>query len=185
MNNIVAMMACSLLEKMPSSSRDLDSEEESPCLLIDGESEEIKETGKVEVNGSTVVKSRGRVLSHENTKEEKKAMKKARSISVRGLKEVKREIESKRKEREKAESLCTKYRCMSRTYWERWCWELQQRREAMIGERMATKSCSVKLVLPSIDPSMLEDPERFKSATWGEDHLESFVYKCIVPSQLL
>ena len=43
-------------------------------------------------------------------------------------------------------------------YWERWRWELQQRREAMIRERMATKEPSIKFVLPSIDPLMLEDP---------------------------
>jgi hypothetical protein len=71
---------------------------------------------------------------------------------------LKREVENERKVKEKAEHLCLKYRCMSRTYWERWRWELQQRREAMIRERMVTKERSIKLVLPNIDPSMLEDP---------------------------
>ena len=41
------MAACSF-EKMPSSSEDLDSEEESPCF-IDVESEEVNGIGKIEV----------------------------------------------------------------------------------------------------------------------------------------
>ena len=153
------MMACSSLERILSSSGDSSSEEESSYLRTDSENEQMKKTGRVEANGSSVLKSRDRRLSRENTKEERKAMKKARKKRKRKrVKELKQEIESERKEKEKAESLCTKYRCMSRTYWERWRWELHQRREAMVRERMATKRCSVKLVLPSIDPSMLEDP---------------------------
>ena len=137
--------------EIPSSDGDSSREEASPCLQTNGEGEKS--------GYGSLLKSRDRRLSRENTKDEKKAMKKARKKRKRKrVKELKREIESERKEREKAESLCTKYRCMSRTYWERWRWELQQRREAMVRERMTTKTCSVKFVLPSIDPSMLEDP---------------------------
>ena len=71
------------------------------------------------------------------------------------------ELQAQKEIREKTERMCVKYRSMSRTYWERWRWELQQRREAMINERMATRGCGIQkvsFVLPNIDPCMLEDP---------------------------
>ena len=47
-------------------------------LRTDSENEQMKKTGRVEANGSSVLKSRDRRLSRENTEEEKKAMKKSK-----------------------------------------------------------------------------------------------------------
>lgn len=53
------------------------------------------------------------------------------------------------------------YKCMSRTYWERWQWELQQRRQLVINEKRAIRAETIKTVhstqLQEIDPSLLVD----------------------------
>ena len=102
--------------------------------------------------------------SRENTDEERKAMKKSRKRRRRKKKvnELMTEIDTQKKLRESAIQSNKKYVSMCRTYWERWRWELQVRRDLMINERL-TRRCSqskqvVKCVPPCIDPSMLEDP---------------------------
>lgn len=69
------------------------------------------------------------------------------------------EVETERVQREAAERKCIKYVNMSRTYWERWRWELGKRRELMVNERLArSRRQDSKVILRQIDPSMLKDP---------------------------
>ena len=70
---------------------------------------------------------------------------------------LKAELETERKLKDSAKQNCLKYSGMSRTYCERWQWELQERRQLMI-RAARPKEQVTKFILPSIDPSMLEDP---------------------------
>lgn len=100
--------------------------------------------------------------SRENTEQEKKAMKRARKKRKRSmkLKELKAEVDIQKNLKESAVRSHIKYVGMSRTYWERWRWELQERRQLLISQRMASRSLPplVEFVLPCIDPAMLKDP---------------------------
>lgn len=65
--------------------------------------------------------------------------------------------------RVKAERSAITYRQISRTYWERWRWELHKRREAlkelMVKNRFTpSASGSRDFLMHEIDPSMLRDP---------------------------
>lgn len=104
----------------------------------------------------------GSRLSRENTKEEKKAMKKKRrkrKIKAK-VEELKRDLAEERKAKGSAEQKCRKYIGMSRTYWERWRWEVRMRREATVSERTtkASSTTTTKVLIPNIDPHMLKDP---------------------------
>lgn len=65
--------------------------------------------------------------------------------------------------REKNQNRMQLYKNMARTYWERWRWEAQKRKEAMIQTHLTQCSTSTskhptateKMVLQQIDPSML------------------------------
>ena len=48
---------------------------------------------------------------------------------------LKMEAESENNLRVKAEKVCLQYRSMSRSYWERWQWELQERRELIASQQ--------------------------------------------------
>ena len=99
-----------------------------------------------------------RKRSRENTAEEKKAMKKARKRRKlkKKVEELKAECDNEKRLKKEA---VRKYLGMSRTYWERWRWELQERRQTLTMTRKNPLSTPVvRLVLPSIDSSMLEDP---------------------------
>ncbi len=116
------------------------------CASLDGQGE--------------VSSSQYRKLSRENTKEEKRSMKKARRKRKyrKKVEELKLDTERERKSKKQVEQKCLKYMGMSRTYWERWRWELHMRRDTMIESKCSRSAPTVKLVLPSINPSMLEDP---------------------------
>ena len=66
------------------------------------------------------------------------------------------DLEIKRKEK-KIETL----RCMTRTFWERWKWELEKRKEALWLSRTSNyrqQSTEVKPYISEIDPSLLTNP---------------------------
>ena len=71
--------------------------------------------------------------SRENTKEEKRRMKAKRKKKLRKLKvlaaveDVKKSLAVEIKLKENAQKEFAKYKSMSRTYWERWRWELEKR----------------------------------------------------------
>ena len=67
--------------------------------------------------------------------------------------------------RTEAEKKLTLYKNMTRSYWERWRWELQQRKELMSLEkgschevlRNKMNNCN-EIKLHEIDPTLLKDP---------------------------
>ena len=61
------------------------------------------------------------------------------------------------KERKKIKTL----RCMTQTFWERWKWELEKRKEALWLSRTRNyhrQSTEVKPYISEIDPSLLTNP---------------------------
>lgn len=111
----------------------------------------------------------GKKYSRENTSEEKRRMNKLRRKRKRckkkmktKLQQLKREVSSEIELRKQAERSVTTYRQISRTYWERWRWELHKRREAMqeivTRNRFTSVKSSEKCLIHEIDPSMLKDP---------------------------
>ena len=77
--------------------------------------------------------------SRENTREEKRRMNASRKKKLRNFKklavaEVKKTLKTEVKLKESAQKESAKYKSMSRTYWERWRWELEKRKEAMVQE---------------------------------------------------
>ena len=79
-------------------------------------------------------------LSRENSLEEKHGMRQKRKRRMRLLKKTRGqkrfkhlqlEVEKERIKRADAEKKVVLYRNMSRSYWERWNWELQKRKESL------------------------------------------------------
>ena len=95
----------------------------------------------------------GRKRSRENTVEEKRAMNKTRKKRKHRMKveDLRAECDKQKKLKASAEISRVKYTGMSRTYWERWQWELRA------GQSFQSTAAD-KIVLPNIDPSMLEEP---------------------------
>lgn len=114
--------------------------------------------------------------SRENTKEEKKRMNARRKKKMRRLKkwkklaaaeDMRKTLASEIKLKESALKESAKYKSMSRTYWERWRWELEKRKEAMVQEmksrsllkyRSSVLSSDQEIVVQHIDPDLLSDP---------------------------
>ena len=79
-------------------------------------------------------------------------------------------MEKKRKDKEYLQQAKTEahimYRCMARTFWDRWQWELLKRKEAMQGElkakcvsgRLDQGATLRQVKVPEIDPVHLIDP---------------------------
>lgn len=109
-----------------------------------------------------------RKFSRENTVLEKRSMNKSRrkrkstkKKMKAKMKQLREEVSAEMKLRKEAERLAFRYKQISRTYWERWRWELHKRKETMkeLGVRNPQfPSTSDKYLLHEIDPSMLEDP---------------------------
>ena len=78
--------------------------------------------------------------------------------------QLRNDIELERSLRGKSDQKAILYKRMSRSYWERWNWELQKRKEAMALEfKRAFNSASVpqhsSAEFHEIDPATLSDPE--------------------------
>lgn len=87
------------------------------------------------------------------------------------VQELKREVSSEIKLKKQAERSVSTYKHISRTYWERWRWELHKRREAMQElrirrSRFAPATASSKYLIHEIDPSMLKDQLVGGKFTW-------------------
>ena len=75
------------------------------------------------------------------------------------VQKLKSEVISQTNLRKQAEISVSKYKHISRTYWERWRWELHKRREALQKLVMQNKpSTSQEYLIHEIDPTMLKDP---------------------------
>ena len=109
-------------------------------------------------------------ISRKNTAEEKRRMRSSRKKRKRSMRKaqvatLKKKVEDVHKLREESEKRVNVYRRMARSFWERWQWELRQRKEAMIREKSAMmvsqhgKSSSPRVFqLHEVDHSLLHDP---------------------------
>lgn len=102
--------------------------------------------------------------SRRNTLQEKRKMRNARKKRRRShLNVLAAEVQLETKLRVEAEKKVVLYKNISRSYWERWHWELQQRKDLMLQERgklcgHKTDFGSDKVKVLEIDPAMLKDP---------------------------
>lgn len=96
--------------------------------------------------------------SRENTKEEKRRMNKKRKKKLVRLKklaaseDMRKTLASETKLKESAQRESAKYKSMSRTYWERWRWELEKRKESFSPHHFSDQG------IQHIDPDLLSDP---------------------------
>lgn len=108
--------------------------------------------------------------ARENTLEEKRRMRNNRKKKHRcrqpsdssSARDLRRALETERNKNELYVRKLGMYQGMSRTYWERWKWELQKRKEAMIQQKKnerhgPSKQLTSVCTLQEIDPSMLVD----------------------------
>ena len=115
-------------------------------------------------------------LSRENSVGEKRGMRQKRKRRMRLQKRTKgkkrfqhlqSEVEKERLQRVDAEKKVVLYRNMSRSYWERWNWELQKRKESLAlnskikGPSQSSQQSSSGF--HEIDPTMLKDPTFVKA----------------------
>ena len=88
--------------------------------------------------------------------------------------ELRRQVADREGQLNDAEKKCVTYRCMAKTYWERWRYELEERKDDLMKERQfrfsvmhCVKSPGVAAApsptLPLIDRSMLADPIQCES----------------------
>ena len=108
--------------------------------------------------------------SRENTVMEKRVMHKKRRKTKRSqgalkgkVKPLKKHLEIETSLRKQAESLLCKYKNISRTYWERWQWELHKRKEALSEEifsksRYLQRNQNSNVLLTEINPEILYNP---------------------------
>ena len=114
--------------------------------------------------------------SQPNIVEEKKAMRNKRrklrrkrgaivNCYKKRVDKLNKVVKSEQSMRKTCEIKAMWYKNMSRSYWERWNWELQKRKESMVSEMMAyralrgTHSNSAVSTFHEIDPRNLQDPE--------------------------
>lgn len=102
--------------------------------------------------------------SRPNTLEEKRKMRNERKKRKRArAKDLKAQLQLERQMKVETDKKVTLYKNMSRSYWERWQWELQQRKECLVRERALLRrvsdgrSVSV-LNIHEIDPDLLHNP---------------------------
>lgn len=142
---------------------------EGECSYSDSSQEKTQNSGDATSPRIDNLSLKGyRKLSHKNTRKEKLIMNKIRRKRKKCKKTMKVKIQHLKKEvasemdlRKQAEKSVSTYKSISRTYWERWRWELHKRREAIKELRMSKVSkatSSTNYFLHEIDESMLKDP---------------------------
>ncbi len=114
-------------------------------------------------------------LSWENTIEKKRKIRQARKyrlksrwskVAVRKCLALERELECQQALLSESERTVKLYKRISRSFWERWQWELQQRRQAMIRDKMAIRmrgahsTSDVVAQFQQIDPTSLLNPTK-------------------------
>lgn len=103
-------------------------------------------------------------FSRPNTIDEKRRMRRARRNRIRSRSKVlEAQVQLQSTLRSEAEKKLVLYKNMCRSYWERWHWELQQRKDSMSIERrtISRKSNDKNLVLKvhEINPDLLQNPK--------------------------
>ena len=148
------------------------SESNVPCTDDSIDATDGADTTCSSTEGSSVVCTAKTKYSRKNSLKEKKRMRRERVKRKRSKTEKIRKLESKvdaeHQLRKRAEQATHSYKSMSRTYWERWRWELHKRREAMANELqvriIATRICPGTVAssdhyrVSEIDHTMLTDP---------------------------
>lgn len=86
--------------------------------------------------------------SRANTLEEKRKMRSRRK------QKRKKERAQQRKKTEELAAQTTKYKCMARSFWDRWQWELMKRREAMQEQLKLRTYCKYKSFCPKVSPTI-------------------------------
>ena len=114
-------------------------------------------------SGETCCVSGYRKRSREKTSRRKIQMRKNRKRRKRlclseEVATLKAEVESERHLCEESEKKVIHYKMMAHSYWERWMWELHQRKELMQRSRGGTRISRVPYLL-EIDDTSLLDPE--------------------------
>ena len=75
---------------------------------------------------------------------------------------VKKTVEEGKSQLKSQEKQLTTLRCMVRTFWGRWRWEAERRKESLLLNRqrysVANASCSGATLLNKLDPALLMQP---------------------------
>lgn len=125
------------------------------------------------------VSSPSKRIRRANTLEEKRRMRIARKKKQRqhyaiNAGELRRQVAEREGQLKDCEKRCVTYRCMAKTYWERWRYELEERKDNLMKEKQfrfnlmhCVKSpgtaSTPSSTLPLIDRSMLIDPVQCES----------------------
>ena len=119
-----------------------------------------KETNQKEIRrkNTLIEKRRMRNLRKKRKRKQRAAFRKEETSKETEI--LKSELKVEQQKQAKSEHKIEVLKCMARTYWERWHWELEKRKEAL---RECRRSQNVSLQLPSstlheIDPAMLTEP---------------------------
>lgn len=122
--------------------------------VSDEQTTEIKSYKKARAN---TLKEKRRMRNHRKKKMKRLRKRPLHSTSVTDLRKA---LEDEREKNGQFVHKIQLYRGMSRTYWERWRWELEKRKEAMIECKKnkiygLSQQLKSDCVLQEIDPSML------------------------------
>lgn len=102
-------------------------------------------------------------FSRPNTIDEKRKMRRARRNRIRSRSKIlEAQVQLESTLRSEAEKKLVLYKNMCRSYWERWHWELQQRKDSMLIERRTHSGNSIDnlvLKIHEIDPDLLQNPK--------------------------
>lgn len=126
-------------------------DDELSCSRKATVSEDRKKVGR---KNTIIEKKRMRNL---RTKRKRKLQAACRKKEIEKLKD---ELKLEHQKQTKSEHKIRVLKCMARTYWERWHWELEKRKESL-REYKRSQSGSLQVLsskLHEIDPSMLHEP---------------------------
>lgn len=124
--------------------------------------------------------------SRPNTLDEKRRMRNDRKRRRRSrTKVLEAQLQHERALRSDSDKKVIFYRNMSRSYWERWQWELQRRKEILARERAISRGCQGKdahraPIIHEIDPELLHNPTDCDE-THANLHWSMFIWCCSSP----
>ena len=104
-------------------------------------------------------------IHHKNMRNNRKRRKRRRSTGRIAALKAAAEVESEQHRREESEKKVIHYKMMARSYWERWRWELHQRKEVMQRNKGSSRVSRV-LHLLEIDETLLLDPVNGESEVY-------------------
>lgn len=100
-----------------------------------------------------------------NSRKRRMRKRRLRDIILASKKQVKQatvdlqhQIETSKQEIKKVNSQVVKLKCMTRTFWERWRWEIEKRKEEFLVNRRVIVPTSDVHSLQKVDPCLLHNP---------------------------